>query len=98
MTRDNSVWHVPFYADGSVQRVGRFSSSFGIGGPGGMALDAEGDIFVVHSTLGTTFVHRANGDLVRRFEARKERGRPTCWRRIKCTVYCGERDRVYLEA
>ncbi|KAJ5350160.1 calcium-dependent phosphotriesterase [Penicillium brevicompactum] len=63
MTRDNSVWHVPFYQDGSVQRVGRFSSYYGIGGPDGMALDEEGNIFVAHSTLGTVFVHRANGEL-----------------------------------
>jgi gluconolactonase len=31
MTRDNSVWHVPLYPDGSIQRTGRFSSYFGIG-------------------------------------------------------------------
>lgn len=69
MTRDNSVWHVPFYADGSVQRVGRFSSYFGIGGPAGMALDLEGNIFVAHSTLGTIFVHRANGELMAKIQS-----------------------------
>lgn len=63
MTRDNAVWHVSFFADGSVQRIGRFSSYFGIGGPDGMALDDEGNLFVAHSTLGTVFVHRANGEL-----------------------------------
>lgn len=64
MTRDNAVWHIPFYADGSVQRIGRFSSYFGIGGPDGMALDEEGNVFVAHSTLGTVFVHRPNGELL----------------------------------
>ncbi|KAJ5626435.1 calcium-dependent phosphotriesterase [Penicillium herquei] len=64
MTRDNAVWHVPFYQDGSVQRMGRFSSYYGIGGPDGMALDEEGNIFVAHSTLGTVFIHRSNGELM----------------------------------
>ncbi|CAG7915563.1 unnamed protein product [Penicillium olsonii] len=64
MTRDNSIWHMPFYKDGSVQQVGRFSSYYGIGGPDGMALDEEGNVFVAHSTLGTVFVHRANGELL----------------------------------
>jgi gluconolactonase len=61
MTRDNSVWVLPLYPDGSVQRTGRFSSYFGIGGPDGMATDEEGNIFVAHSTLGTIFVHRGDG-------------------------------------
>lgn len=62
MTRDNSVWHVPLYPDGSVQRTGRFASYYGIGGPDGMVTDEEGNIFVAHSTLGTVFVHEKNGN------------------------------------
>ncbi|KAE8422010.1 hypothetical protein BDV36DRAFT_280315 [Aspergillus pseudocaelatus] len=42
MTRDNAVWYVPLLSDGS----------YGIGGPDGMAQDAEGNILVAHSTLG----------------------------------------------
>lgn len=61
MTRDNSVWLAPLYPDGSVQRTGRFSSYFGVGGPDGMATDEEGNIFVAHSTLGTVFVHNKDG-------------------------------------
>jgi gluconolactonase len=64
MTRDNAVWHIPFFQDGSVQRMGRFSSDYGIGGPDGMALDEEGNLFVAHSTLGTVFIHRPNGELM----------------------------------
>lgn len=64
MTRDNAVWYVPFLPDGSVQRIGRFSSYYDIGGPEGMAQDTEGNILVAHSTLGTVFVHRANGELL----------------------------------
>ncbi|PWY81754.1 gluconolactonase [Aspergillus sclerotioniger CBS 115572] len=63
MTRDNAIWYVPFMKDGSVQRIGRFSSYYGIGGPDGMAMDSEGNVFVAHSTLGVVFVHRSNGEL-----------------------------------
>ncbi|KAB8271632.1 gluconolactonase [Aspergillus minisclerotigenes] len=64
MTRDNAVWYVPLLSDGSVQRIGRFSSYYGIGGPDGMAQDAEGNVLVAHSTLGTVVlgggVHTTN--------------------------------------
>ena len=62
MTRDNGVWCLPIYPDGSAQRTGRFSSYFGVGGPDGMTTDSEGNIFVCHSTLGAIFVHRPNGE------------------------------------
>jgi gluconolactonase len=61
MTRDNSVWLAPLYPDGSVQRTGRFSNYFGVGGPDGMVVDEEGSLFVAHSTLGLVFVHEKNG-------------------------------------
>ena len=61
MTRDNSVWAAPLYPDGSVQRTGRFSMYYGMGGPDGMATDTDGNIFVAHSTLGTVFVHKRDG-------------------------------------
>ncbi|KAM5376430.1 hypothetical protein ACJZ2D_005484 [Fusarium nematophilum] len=61
MTRDNSVWLAPLYPDSSVQRTGRFSSYFGVGGPDGLLTDEEGNIFVAHSTLGTVFVHNKDG-------------------------------------
>ncbi|BCS04973.1 SMP-30/gluconolactonase/LRE family protein [Aspergillus luchuensis] len=63
MTRDNSIWYVPFMLDGSVQRVGRFASYYGIGGPDGMAIDSEGNILVAHSTLGRVFVHDKSGEM-----------------------------------
>lgn len=61
MTRDNSIWLAPLYPDGSVQRTGRFSSYGGCGGPDGMVLDEEGNVFVAHSTLGAVFVHKKDG-------------------------------------
>lgn len=69
MTRDNSVWHVPLYPDGSAQRTGRFSSYYGIGGPDGMAIDIEGNLFIAHSSLGAVFVHRANGEPLARIDS-----------------------------
>ncbi|RAL10711.1 SMP-30/gluconolactonase/LRE family protein [Aspergillus homomorphus CBS 101889] len=63
MTHDNAVWYVPFYPNGSVQRVGRFASYYGIRGPDGMAMDITGNIFVVHSSLGVVFVHRPDGEV-----------------------------------
>lgn len=62
MTRDNAVWYAPIYQDGTIQRTVRFSSYYGIGGPDGMTLDIEGNVFVCHSTLGKVFVHKANGE------------------------------------
>ncbi|PIG89764.1 hypothetical protein AARAC_005019 [Aspergillus arachidicola] len=69
MTRDNAVWYVPLLSDGSVQRIGRFSGYYGIGGPDGMAQDAEGNVLVAHSTLGTVFVHATNGELVMKIKS-----------------------------
>lgn len=62
MTRDNAVWQAPLYPDGTTQRTGRFSSYYGIGGPDGMTLDVEGNVFVAHVSLGCIFVHRPNGE------------------------------------
>lgn len=62
MTRDNAIWHAPMYPDGSTQRTGRFSSYYGIGGPDGLTMDVEGNLFVCHVSLGTIFVHKPNGE------------------------------------
>lgn len=69
MTRDNSIWHVPLYPDGSAQRTGRFSSYYGIGGPDGMVMDIEGNIFVAHSSLAAVFVHCPNGEPLARINS-----------------------------
>src|SRR5690606_38797938 len=50
MTRDNSVWRLPLMADGGVSKVGRFVQlSGGLSGPDGMALGADGSVFVAHA-------------------------------------------------
>ncbi|KAH7150163.1 hypothetical protein B0J13DRAFT_583493 [Dactylonectria estremocensis] len=61
MTRDNSFWLTPLYPDGSVQRTERFASYFEVGGPDGLATDVEGNLSVVHSTLGMVFVQNKDG-------------------------------------
>ncbi|KAF2099134.1 senescence marker protein-30 [Rhizodiscina lignyota] len=61
MTRDNSVWHVPIFPDGTTQRAGRFSSYYGLGGPDGMTLDCDGNLFICVVRIGTIFVHKPDG-------------------------------------
>ena len=47
MTRDNAVWRLPIMPDGSTSKVGKFLQlSGGLVGPDGMALDAEGGLWV----------------------------------------------------
>lgn len=69
MTRDNAVWRVPLFADGGTVKVGRFCSFFGVGGPDGMAMDAEGNLFVAHVSLGSIFVVNPDGETVRRYRS-----------------------------
>ena len=53
MTRGNAVWRVPLMIDGGVSKVGlAIQLSGGLGGPDGMALDAEGGLVVAHIGLG----------------------------------------------
>ena len=61
MSRDNNAWLALLYSDGIVQRTGRFSSYLGTGGPDGLAVDEEGNLFVANSTLSRIFVHRKEG-------------------------------------
>lgn len=53
VTRGNAVWRVPLMIDGGVSKVGlAIQLSGGLGGPDGMALDAEGGLVVAHIGLG----------------------------------------------
>jgi gluconolactonase len=53
MTRDNAVWRLPLMADGGVSKVGRFVQlSGGLSGPDGLALGADGSLFVAHAGNG----------------------------------------------
>ena len=75
MTRDNSVWRLPFMKDGSVSKVGRFCAMFGSSGPDGMTMDKAGRLFVAHASLGHVFVFAPNGELIARI---KSCAGPTC--------------------
>jgi gluconolactonase len=68
MTRDNAVWRVPLLADGSTAKVGRFASFHGTSGPDGMAMDAEGRLFVAHASLGCVFVLSSQGEVMARLQ------------------------------
>jgi len=47
VTRANAVWRMPFMPDGAVSKVGTWIQlSGGLGGPDGLALDAEGGLIV----------------------------------------------------
>lgn len=61
MTRDNAVWHAPVFPDGNLIRCGRFTSYYGLGGPDGMTLDSEGNLFVCVVRTGIIFIHKADG-------------------------------------
>lgn len=69
MTRDNSIWRVPLMRDGSVAKVGRFSSFFGTSGPDGLVMDRKGRLFVAHASLGHVFVLAPNGECVARIRS-----------------------------
>lgn len=53
VTRANAIWRVPLAADGSTSKVGLFIQlSGGLSGPDGMALDADGGLWVAHAGNG----------------------------------------------
>ncbi len=53
VTRGNAVWRMPLMGDGAPSKVGLFiQMSGGLGGPDGLALDAEGGLVVCH--IGST--------------------------------------------
>jgi gluconolactonase len=69
MTRDNAVWRLPLMRDGSVSKVGRFCSMFGLSGPDGMTMDEAGRLFVAHASLGHVFVFAPSGELIARIRS-----------------------------
>ncbi|MBV7429392.1 MULTISPECIES: SMP-30/gluconolactonase/LRE family protein [unclassified Acidovorax] len=56
VTRGNCVWRAPLQADGSVSKVNQFFTSYGPSGPDGLAVDAEGRLFVANPGLGYVWV------------------------------------------
>ncbi|WP_313901488.1 SMP-30/gluconolactonase/LRE family protein [Methylobacterium sp. J-070] len=69
MTRDNAVWRVPLFPDGSTGKVGRFVSFHGVSGPDSLTIDAEGTLLVPHASLGSVFAVDPDGEIVARIRA-----------------------------
>lgn len=63
MTRGNSIWRLPFMADGTVSKVGLFLQiSGGLSGPDGMALDQSGGLWVAHAGNGCVWGFTRTGE------------------------------------
>jgi gluconolactonase len=70
VTRGNCVWRVPLGPDGGVAKVGIYIQlSGGWGGPDGLALDANGRLFIAHVGLGAVWVFDALGEPVYRIRS-----------------------------
>jgi len=70
VTRGNCVWRVPLSPDGGVAEVGIYIQlSGGWGGPDGLALDANGRLFIAHVGLGAVWVFDALGEPVYRIRS-----------------------------
>lgn len=70
VTRGNCVWRVPLAPDGGVAKVGIYIQlSGGWGGPDGLALDAEGRLFIAHVGMGAVWVVDALGEPVYRIRS-----------------------------
>ncbi|ACA19916.1 SMP-30/Gluconolaconase/LRE domain protein [Methylobacterium sp. 4-46] len=56
VTRAQQIWRIPLNASGLVAKVGVFSQLHGgLGGPDGIALDAEGCLLVAHTGFGSVW-------------------------------------------
>jgi gluconolactonase len=63
VTRGNCVWRVPMLPDGTAYKVGVFiQMSGGLGGPDGLAADAEGGLAVAHVGMGSVWIFSALGE------------------------------------
>ena len=63
-TRGNCVWRMPLQTDGSVSKTGQFFTSYGPSGPDGLALDAQGHLFVANPGLGYVWMLNARAEVV----------------------------------
>ena len=71
MTRGNAVWRLPLMPDGAVSKVGVFIQlSGGLSGPDGMALDADGGLWVAHAGNGCVWGFSHTGEPLWRLRSR----------------------------
>ncbi len=70
LSRTNTVWTVPFTRDGRPKRVSVFIQLSGsTGGPDGLAVDADGNLAIAHSGLGTVWLYSRLGEPVARIRS-----------------------------
>ena len=69
VTRANAVWMAPLEKDGNVGKVGLYSQLPGMGGPDGMAMDAEGNLSVVQVGSGVVWLLNRKGLPVYRIDS-----------------------------
>lgn len=62
VTRDNSIWRLPFMLDGSVSKAGVFIRLSGGIGPDGIALNADGGLTVAHIGMGAIWLFDPFGE------------------------------------
>jgi gluconolactonase len=88
VTRGNCIWRVPLNPDGSINRAGLYIQLSGsLGGPDGIAIDAEGGIVVAQVHFGSAFVFDGWGEPTHRI-------RSCTGRRITNMCYGGEDNRT----
>jgi len=62
VTRANAIWRAPFMLDGMPSKVGLYIQLSGMGGPDGIALDAEGGLAIAHIELGSVWIMSPHGE------------------------------------
>jgi gluconolactonase len=63
VTRGNCIWRIPLMPDGTASKVGIFVQlSGGLGGPDGLAMDAEDNLAIAHAGLGTVWLFSRLGE------------------------------------
>lgn len=70
VTRANAIWRVPL-ADNGVAKVGTYIQLSGGIGPDGLALDADGGLWVAHAGLGTVWGFSALGEPLYRIKTKE---------------------------
>lgn len=85
VTRGNCIWRGPLPKDGSLTKVGVFYQLYGPGGPGGLAMDVDGNLAVVHAHSGNVLLFNKKGAPILRVE--------TCAGDIATNLACGAADR-----
>jgi gluconolactonase len=70
VTRANAVWRLPLLGSGEVTKAGLFLQlSGGLGGPDGLAIDAQGSLAIAHAGFGTVWVFSHIGEPLYRIKS-----------------------------